>query len=155
MIPIFEVTSVVKQEAAMAHIKHSFQIDLAIEQLVIDFSYSPKIMNDKKRIDKAFEAYALTYPKEARPALMKDKAGTKQLTNLLTVNVEDPNGFRGNGHRQASVQRIVLSEEAATDGFYRGKIPKGLWTVSICTHSIVSEEVTYKLKISGIREGGL
>ncbi len=72
-----------------------------------------------------------------------------QITNLLTLTVFDPNGFRGAGHRDGADHRVRLSATEATPGYVRGPLPAGEWIAQIDTHMIMpGEPVRYWLDIN-------
>jgi hypothetical protein len=61
----------------------------------------------------------------------------EQISNLLTLTVLDPAGFRGAAHRNTEVMEIVIQDNAASPGFFPGPIQPGEWTVLVDTHMIM------------------
>jgi len=75
------------------------------------------------------------------------------LTNLLTLTVFDPAGFRGAGHRGGDSHRVRISATQATPGYLPGPLPAGTWVVEINTHMIMpGEALRYRLEVT-ITEG--
>jgi hypothetical protein len=63
----------------------------------------------------------------------------EEISNLLTLTVLDPAGFRGAAHRHAEVTEIVIQDTAASPGFFPGPIQPGEWTVLVDTHMIMPD----------------
>jgi hypothetical protein len=59
------------------------------------------------------------------------------ISNMITLTVFDPNGFRGAGHRHGSTHRVRLAGDVATPGYTPGVLPAGEWTVQLDTHMIM------------------
>ena len=75
------------------------------------------------------------------------------VSNLLTLTVFDPSGFRGAGHRGGARHQVYINSTAATPGYLAGRVPGSLpageWTVQIDTHMIMpGEPVRYWLDVS-------
>ncbi|MEZ4732301.1 MAG: CehA/McbA family metallohydrolase [Caldilineaceae bacterium] len=70
------------------------------------------------------------------------------ITNLLTLTLFDPNGFRGAGHRGGDTHEVELTPTAATRGYLIGALPPGEWTVQVDTHMVLpGEPVRYMLEV--------
>jgi hypothetical protein len=71
------------------------------------------------------------------------------ITNVITVGIFDPNGFRGNAHRTPPDLEIILSAEHATPGFISGPIREGEWLVQLAAHAVLAgaEDCSYSLDI--------
>ncbi len=71
------------------------------------------------------------------------------ITNLITLGLFDPYGFRGNAHRIPSEQGIILSAKEATVGFTPGPIHAGKWLAQLSVHAIVADvkPCKYRLEI--------
>jgi hypothetical protein len=75
--------------------------------------------------------------------------GAHGVSNLLTLTLFDPSGFRGAGHRGGASQRVRISAAEATPGYLPGPLPAGRWIVQIDTHMIMpGEPVHYHLDVS-------
>ncbi|MGE0455238.1 MAG: CehA/McbA family metallohydrolase [Vicinamibacteria bacterium] len=57
--------------------------------------------------------------------------------SLVTLQLFDPAGFRGAGHRFAPVQTIELGPGGATPGFVPGSIPEGGWIAELDLHGVI------------------
>jgi hypothetical protein len=118
------------------------------DALHIQFSYDPKRLEDPVEARREIEAAFLrdATPKQY-PALMERWEDFFPLQNLITVSIDDPAGFRGSAHRHDPVQLHTLSEGSASPGFTAGRLPSGVWTVTLSVHCIVTPECHYDLKI--------
>ena len=71
------------------------------------------------------------------------------ISNLLTLTVFDPDGFRGAGHRDGDSHQVRLSATEATPGYLPGPLPLGEWIVQIDAHMIMpGAPVHYGLDIT-------
>jgi hypothetical protein len=76
-----------------------------------------------------------------------------ELTNLLTLTLFGPAGFRGAGHRGGASHRVRISAAVATPGYLPGPLPAGAWIVQVDTHMIMpGEALHYRLDVT-ITEG--
>ncbi len=58
--------------------------------------------------------------------------------SLMTLQLFDPAGFRGAGHRFAPRQVIEVGLNRATPGFVPGPVVAGEWTIEVDVHSVIS-----------------
>jgi hypothetical protein len=71
------------------------------------------------------------------------------VSNLLTLTVFDPDGFRGAGHRGGARHQVRINSTATTPGYLPGSLPAGEWTVQIDTHMIMpGEPIHYRLDVA-------
>ena len=71
------------------------------------------------------------------------------LTNLLTLTLFDPNGFRGVGHRGGDTHEVELTPTTATRGYLLGALPAGEWIVQVDTHMVLPDTpVHYTLEVT-------
>ncbi len=71
------------------------------------------------------------------------------ITNMLTLTVFDPGGFRGAGHRADASHQVHIGETEATPGYLPGHLPAGEWIAQIDTHMIMpGEAVRYRLEVT-------
>lgn len=71
------------------------------------------------------------------------------ISNLLTLTLFDPNGFRGAGHRGGDTHVVELTPTTATRGYLIGALPAGEWTVQIDTHMVLPDTpVRYTLDVT-------
>ena len=119
------------------------------DTLNIHFTYKPKILLNnrtaKKIICDGIDRYT-TYDSQNE---FKNWRKYLPIQNLLTISLEDPNGFRGSAHRQNPDQHIVLSQNDASSGMLPGRIIPGLWTATISAHAVVTTRCKYWIRITG------
>lgn len=76
-------------------------------------------------------------------------AAGRDLTNLITLAVFDPAGFRGAGHRSGAEHHVRITPDSATPGYLPGPLPAGEWTVQLDMHRIMpAEPVCYWLDVA-------
>jgi hypothetical protein len=69
-------------------------------------------------------------------------------TNMLTLTLFDPTGFRGAGHRGGNQHIVQIGPAGATPGYEPGPLPPGEWIAQIDTHMIMpGEPVRYTLTV--------
>ena len=74
------------------------------------------------------------------------------LSNLLTLTLFDPHGFRGAGHRGGAEHRVRITPTEATSGYLPGPLPPGEWTVEIDAHRVMpGEPLRYTLEVRVVR----
>lgn len=71
------------------------------------------------------------------------------ISNLLTLTLFDPNGFRGAGHRGGDTHVVELTPTTATPGYLAGALPAGEWTIQVDTHMVLPDTpVQYTLVVT-------
>lgn len=133
-------------ENEKTNISFPFAVPEGADSLKFTFSYSPKVLCDDERakwliennIKKDAGEFADEYPcwQEFLP-----------LKNLITLSVDDAEGYRGCAHRQAEYMEHIISEDFASPGFNKGKIKEGQWKAVLNIHGIVTEKTDCKLKV--------
>jgi len=74
------------------------------------------------------------------------------LSNLLTLTLFDPHGFRGAGHRGGAEHQVRITPTEATPGYLPGPLPPGEWKVEIDTHRVMpGQPLHYTLKVQVMR----
>ena len=100
----------------------------------------------KKHLENTFFCPAGTQGLELTLTFTPAAAGG--IRNMICVSVFSPEGFRGSGHRHGSEHRVLLSEAAATPGYFPGPLPAGEWRVVLHTHMVMSgEALRYRLEV--------
>lgn len=61
------------------------------------------------------------------------------ISNLITLGLFDPHGFRGNAHRHPPDKRVILSSESATAGFIPGAIEAGDWLAQLAIQAVMAD----------------
>jgi hypothetical protein len=72
-----------------------------------------------------------------------------EIHNLITLGLFDPHGFRGNAHRHAPDEQIVLSPVLTSPGFLPGPLPAGRWLAQLAVQAVLPSQppCTYSLDI--------
>ena len=76
-------------------------------------------------------------------------ANVGEITNLITLGLYDPHGFRGNAHRSPPDGQVVLSPALATPGFLPGPVIAGQWLAQLAGQVVMPSDppCTYSLDI--------
>jgi hypothetical protein len=86
--------------------------------------------------------FSFTVPKGIESIIVRleyEPMYVRGITNLITLGLFDPYGFRGNAHRIPSEQLIILSANKATVGFTPGPIYAGEWLAQLSAHAVVAD----------------
>ena len=72
----------------------------------------------------------------------------RNINNLITLTVFDPNSFRGAGHREGATHQVHIGVSEATPGYLPGLLLAGEWIAQIDTHMVMPGEVVrYSLDV--------
>lgn len=130
------------------HIIHECILNKEYKKLNVIFEYSPKYLEDEEKqreiIFSTIDKYSIGKENEEAKNNWKQYKGIK---NNITVSVDDENGFRGMAHRRDQNQNHIISENESSPGFTIGKIPAGLFKVTVSIHALVTEQCNYKVAV--------
>lgn len=146
MKTVFEKEILVTEQQEKTNIAVPFSLPTAAKQVVVHFSYAPKKLEGEAAEQKAEACLARDVPQEER-CNYPDASSYTPLLNLITVSVDDPEGYRGCAHRQAPQQTHVLSAEKSAPGFLLRDCPAGNWCVTLHVHALVTGSCTCKLLV--------
>lgn len=140
----------VTPNGSKSHITYQFQIYKEVRKLHVDFSYEPRLLNDKRKSKYLIEEALQKYVSEEQLESYTDHWETNlPLKNLMTLSFDDANGFRGAAHRYGDPdEHLVITADEASPGFIAGTIPCGLFKLTISVHCIITEECHYTLSIT-------
>lgn len=137
--------------SSKTHITYQLYIPEGMNALHIEFEYGPKTLDDRDASKQMIEEAISKYVNPALQSVyLEHWKKFHPLQNLLTLSVDDPDGFRGSAHRHPNHQQHILSLHESSPGFFSGPIQNGVWKVTISVHCIVTQECEYQLRI---REG--
>lgn len=149
---LFKTAGTLHKCCMKSHITFSFYISeekaYEMDKLMIDFSYTPKCELDESKKKSIRESTIL----KLHPRVKADYSDILEnaiYCNLLTISVDDAIGFRGNYHKHFVKEPIFIGRLNATKGFKPGPIKEGNWKVTISNHAILTDDITYTLKIWG------
>lgn len=152
MKTVFEKEILVTEQQEKTNIAVPFSLPTAAKQLVVHFSYAPKKLEGEAAEQKAEACLARDVPQEER-VNYPDASAYTPLLNLITVSVDDPEGYRGCAHRQNPQQTHILSAGKSSPGFLSRTCPAGDWRVMLHVHALVTGSCTCKLAVD-YEEGG-
>jgi len=107
---------------------------------------------------KTYRPHVFVVPAETRALRIEFRydRGGEDPHSLMTLQLFDPMGFRGAGHRFAPRQTIGIAEDRATPGFVPGPIPPGEWTLEVDVHSVIpradGQPNVYSIQIDSVDE---
>jgi len=134
-------------EQSRTHVRYTFRLDEPASAIRIRFAYSPKQLDDEKRARELLEQSFGLYLLPEQQALAIEKLDRYlPLMNLITLSVDDPDGYRGACHRHTPDQLLSLAEHGASPGLMKGKPGAGEWTITLSLHAIVTESCAYHLQ---------
>lgn len=148
--------TILKKEIRLTHadektnISFPFTLESEAEKLFINFSYSPKILDDEERAN-ALIHECLVHDTGEFIDEYSDYSEYLPLKNLVTISVDSPLGYRGAAHRHNPNQSHVLSENENSAGFTSGKIAAGNWNIMINIHAVVTDfcDASLEIKATG------
>ncbi|TDQ37169.1 hypothetical protein EV213_11448 [Aureibacillus halotolerans] len=139
--------------SSKTHISYQFHLSEPCPFLVVDFTYSPKVLDDKEASRPLILEAIASFASPSAIELQKEKwEQFLPLQNLLTVSIDDPAGFRGSAHRHSPDQRHILSSDEASPGFLAGPVQSGIWKITISVHCIVTPTCMYRLSVKKGRD---
>ena len=119
MKTLFEKQGVVTPEDDKTNIYFEFDVPSGIDKIIIDYSYSPKTVENRadavSLISAGLEKYLGTDNRENPIDYLPVK-------NLITLSLDENGKYRGAAHRQDDVQHHEISADFASNGFFKGKI---------------------------------
>lgn len=135
------------------HITYEWMLKKDYRKIMISFEYAPKyIDNDEKTKEIIYDVIDKHVIGEQKDIEKKQWEKYKDLKNLLTISIDDKNGFRGCAHRQNQKQKHIISEAEASPGFIKGIFEKGIFKFIISVHALVTDECNYEIKVYDMEE---
>ena len=142
MRTLYEVKGVLVPCCSRSHIKHSFSVEKDLSSLYIQLGYdrSPVSEEEAKRLVQAcIEEDTCAYSPHTANRLMESWQQFKNITNFVTLSLDDCNGFRGASHRGGDFLRISVLRDSATEGYTEGSIPQGTVSVTLSVHFLIKD----------------
>lgn len=144
---VLSLTNTVTPALSKSNVFHVFRLDKTYEELEIRFAYLPKKHPNRgkslKLIRQAMERYA--------PSPFDKAYGQPEdylpILNLLTLSLDDPEGYRGCAHRHDETQVHYINQAYASPGLYQGQLPRGEWRIAVNLHCVVTDSCTYMLEV--------
>ena len=123
----------------------TFFVPSGIEKLIIDYEYSPKLLENEAKATELLEKSIEKYLGDEFSASPEEFMPVK---NLITLSLDENGNYLGAAHRQADRQHHEISEEFASVGFEKSKINSGEWQIVLNVHCCACP-VDYTIKITG------
>jgi len=115
--------------------------------LLIRTAYSPKIVNDPELARREIEAGIKKYVPEYARAKYGRWEDYLPLVNFVTLSLDYEDEYIGCAHRHSPVMDHIISPGYSSAGFIRHAVDAGIWNFVLNCHAVVSDPVTYDLKV--------
>ncbi len=140
---ILQTSGKITTQQDKTNITIPFFVDSNIEKIIIDYSYTPKIVeNGEKLVADCLAKYQVQSDNAHQFLPVK---------NLVTISFDDPDGYRGACHRQANDQQIIIAQSNSTPGVINSPIQSGQWQIMLNVH-YVGCDVEYTLTVTGVEK---
>lgn len=116
------------------------------------------VVTEQKGFRQAYLDFPFDVPPEVgalRLRLQYAPPKVRGVSNLITLGLFDPHGFRGNAHRNPPDHEVILSARHATPGFISGAIPAGAWLAQLALQAVLADDLPcrYALEIELLLDG--
>lgn len=143
---LLEINEKITPNQDKTNIIHRFTVPQGVKRLIVDYAYSPKMVEDKELAKKAIgtgmKKYNVTFANPER---------FMPVSNLITLSFDENGRYRGACHRQPNEQRVVISDTDSTPGVLNRSVEAGDWDIVLNIH-YVGCDVQYSLLITGEAE---
>lgn len=144
---ILEAKGKITEANNKTNLIHRFDVPEGVNKLVIKYSYSPRILEDR---EKAVRLVKECYEKYGEKIIGRP-SDDLPVKNLVTLSVDENGAYRGAAHRHADRQEHIIGKDFASPGFLKGEIHQGEWDIVLNVHS-VSCDVDYQITVEGDEE---
>lgn len=145
---LFNTSMKLDRSADQSHLQFRMFVPHGMEKIEVDFSYNPTKENDFENVRDIIQYHVNHYD----PHLWNNQKAVEKmlpLKNLLTISIDDPNGFRGSCHRWEPETKIMIQKEHSTPGMLNREIVSGMWNIVVNCHAIITEECHLQLSVTG------
>lgn len=148
MTELFKKTIELHREDNKTNLTFPFSLPEGAEKLTVQFSYTPKILEDKEESKTQIKA---CLKKDGVPQKRYTEAEIESylpIVNLVTISLDDPKGYRGCAHRHDAKQCHVFTNTKAPVGFVARPLEAGTWQLHFHMHAVVSEVCLAQVNIT-------
>ncbi|MGG4469417.1 CehA/McbA family metallohydrolase [Paenibacillus alvei] len=138
---LFEINSTITNKSMQSHIQHTFFVPEDTDVIYVDFSFDPPHQTDVNENKRLMEEASMYYESKL------PQNGEELIRNLLTLSIDDHDGFRGARHYHSPTQHVMISDFHSSPGFLNKRNPAGLWSVTVSIHALVTESCQFKLRV--------
>ncbi len=119
------------------NIKFPFILHEDYTTLIINFTYTPRLVPDEIAYEKIIQTICRDIEKSSKNYQeMMNKAKEMKLENLITISLSCNNEYLGAYHNKRDLQKNIISKDFASEGFNKIEIVKGDWEVQLNAHHI-------------------
>ncbi len=120
-----------------------FIVPKNINKITVNYSYSPKTIEDNAKaasaVSKGIKKYGIN-PVNASSFL--------PVKNLVTLSFDECSEYRGACHRQPNEQSIIICKNESTPGIINREIKEGIWHAVLNVH-YAGCKINYNIEIIG------
>lgn len=137
---IFQKRGKITPKQDKTNIIHTFSVPDGTEKLVVNYEYSPKLVEN--------ETLARQYLIDGREKYKTDFSFEtfREVKNLITLSFDESGEYRGACHRQPNKQTVIISQSGSTYGIENRQIKPGEWSITLNCH-FVGCDVDYILEV--------
>ncbi|MBQ9531696.1 MAG: hypothetical protein IJR70_06450 [Eubacterium sp.] len=141
MMKVLSAAGKVTEKDSKTNIDHKFNVSKSAKRLVVEFSYSPKNVENESNSLELIEKGLKKYKTES-----ENPSDFLPIRNLLTLSFDENKKYRGACHRHPNEQKITISNENSTPGIINKEIESGEWNAVLNVH-FAGCEVEYSIEI--------
>ncbi|QDP41761.1 CehA/McbA family metallohydrolase [Radiobacillus deserti] len=145
MRTLLETRAELTKASMQSHTTYMFYVPEDVEHIMIDFSFDPPHLQDESKALEIVRETLRYYELEDETRIDEQALNYLPVKNLLTISIDDPDGFRGARHAHLPKQNVRIGETESSPGMLNRRNPSGLWSITISAHAIVSDICTYTL----------
>jgi len=141
-ITLFETKGVWSQTCSQSHTQYTFFAEEDLYCLYIQLTYDRTEASEENAealVLGCIDQFTTNYSRETAAALKQNYKQFGGLKSLVTISLDDNNGFRGASHRGREKVLVKVTPEAASEGYTKGVIPKGTISVTLSVHSLTGD----------------
>lgn len=143
---ILNKSAVISEKDDKTNIKLDFTVPQGVKALKVEYSYSPKEVENKALANKAVVASMKKYN-----VTFANPEAFYPVKNLITLSFDENGKYRGACHRQPNKQTVIIADKDSTPGIFNRPIEAGEWDVVLNVH-FCGCEVKYNITIEGVEE---
>lgn len=122
-----------------------FSVPENTKKLIVHYSYSPKLVTDKKTVLRYLEEGRIKYDTDF------DFSEFGEVKNHITLSFDECGKYRGACHRQPNEMTVIIAESGSTPGIENRKIKSGEWDIMLNVH-FIGCDVDYSIEIESEAE---
>jgi hypothetical protein len=138
------------------HKTFEFPLPSGIDRLIIETAYAPKVFPDRNTAQIRMLEGVLRCGLDRRQIYGKPIEELSDLVNLIILSADLNGRYLGAAHRHAPEQRIHISPEGSSPGFFPAAIEPGSFRITVSVFLVLTEQCVYRIRVTGepVSRGG-